>query len=74
EEIFYVTLPAVEEKDYFVISRKKSDLFINNLIKENKNIEIYDINGRNVDNKRIKKGIYYLLIKEKNIFRKLIII
>ncbi|MEO0087856.1 MAG: T9SS type A sorting domain-containing protein [candidate division WOR-3 bacterium] len=74
EEIFYVTLPAVEEKDYFVISQKKSDLFINNLIKENKNIEIYDINGRNVDNKRIKKGIYYLLIKEKNIFRKLIII
>ncbi|MCS7249468.1 MAG: hypothetical protein N2323_02650 [candidate division WOR-3 bacterium] len=63
EEIFYVTLPAISEENYF-----------NNLLKNHRNIEIFDINGRNVNNKKLKRGIYYLLIKEKGIFRKFIIL
>lgn len=78
EEIFYVTLPAIKEEEILVINQNKFNLFINNLLKENKDIEIFDINGRSIDDKRLnnrpRKGIYYLLIKEKNILRKFIVI
>lgn len=62
EELIYVTLPAISEGK------------IDNIIKENYDIEIFNCQGRKINKNNLKTGIYILLSKEDKTKRKFLVI
>uniref|UniRef100_A0A7V3ZUX6 Gingipain domain-containing protein n=1 Tax=candidate division WOR-3 bacterium TaxID=2052148 RepID=A0A7V3ZUX6_UNCW3 len=66
------TYTVIKEKEKVSLVLKKHKIF--DLIKNEKDVEIYDITGKRCDLKKIKNGIYFVIIRKDILLKKKIVL